>query len=280
MTDNTEIPYIITGGEAAMVPSQFMPQTAPVAALESFNFVIHTGAFHGPEHYRALSQALQALGHTAIIPNVQSDDITATYDTDTDVAQNAIGDETRLVLAGHSRGVEVAVRLLSRIELSRVIGVIIFNSGGPRDYHPLPRADGKPHLARHTQAFVDGIKPVQGLELDEYDYDTFHNVLAQDVTDEQTLKMAQHYLRRQRRPKINEAALPVMPPEIPVDFLLGDQDKVLNNEPAEAVAREYFGTEPYYIPGSHSPFLSNPAMLADLFTKRAALLKLRRIGSN
>lgn len=280
MTDNIEIPHITTGREAAMVPSQFMPQTAPVAASESFNFVIHTGAFHAPGHYRGLGNELRALGHTATIPNIKSYDTAATYDTDTDIAQQAVGNQTRLVLAGHSRGVEVAVRLLSRIELSRVIGVIIFNSGGPRDFQLQPRSDGNPYLPRHTQAFLSGVKKVPGFELDVYDHAIYHSVLAQDVTDEKTLAAAQLNLRSQRRPKVNEAPLPAMPPEIPVDFLLGTRDLVLNNDTAAAVSREYFGTEPEDIPSDHSPFLSKPAWLAENFVKRAALLELRRVSSN
>ena len=59
-------------------------------------------------------------------------------------------------------------------------------------------------------------------------------------------------------------------PPTPQSVVLTSDDRVLNREWAVAAARERLaGQEPVLLPGSHSPFLSRPADLADVLADEA-----------
>ena len=53
-------------------------------------------------------------------------------------------------------------------------------------------------------------------------------------------------------------------PSVPCTFVICNEDRMLGRKWAERVARDRLGAELIELPGSHSPFLSRPAALADV----------------
>ena len=52
-------------------------------------------------------------------------------------------------------------------------------------------------------------------------------------------------------------------PEVESTYVLCTDDRIVSPEWSRRAARERLGVEPIELPGSHSPFLSRPAALAD-----------------
>ena len=52
-------------------------------------------------------------------------------------------------------------------------------------------------------------------------------------------------------------------PDVPSTYILMTEDRAVGPEWSRRVARERLGSDAIELPGSHSPFLSRPAVLAD-----------------
>jgi pimeloyl-ACP methyl ester carboxylesterase len=58
-------------------------------------------------------------------------------------------------------------------------------------------------------------------------------------------------------------------PSVPCTSVICSEDRVLGREWAERIARDRLGAELVELPGSHSPFLSRPAAVADVLLRVA-----------
>jgi len=59
-------------------------------------------------------------------------------------------------------------------------------------------------------------------------------------------------------------------PAAPFAVVLTDDDRVVNSSWAATTAKEWLGRDAVVMPGSHSPFLSHPAELADVLVEVGA----------
>jgi pimeloyl-ACP methyl ester carboxylesterase len=245
-----------------------------------YTFVLIHGAWFTPRHWKPLEHQLHLRGHRTISPDLPAGDVMATFDDDAAAVEDAIGDEDNLFPVTHSRGVETLPRFLKRLDdLNHVIGATILSSGGPRDFKLKPLYPGEPELARHTDEFLAGIRsgPEEGLTT--LDAEMAKNVILHDVTSERLVQRAVHNFRAQRTPTPNEAYLPELPPELPVFFVIGLYERVLELERARRAGQQLgSNVEVIEFPSGHAPQLSQPAKLAELLIRQANTAKHRRVS--
>jgi pimeloyl-ACP methyl ester carboxylesterase len=58
------------------------------------------------------------------------------------------------------------------------------------------------------------------------------------------------------------------PPEVPCRYILGARDRILEPAWARRAVPERLGIQPIELPTGHSPFLAQPAALADVLVRR------------
>jgi pimeloyl-ACP methyl ester carboxylesterase len=59
-------------------------------------------------------------------------------------------------------------------------------------------------------------------------------------------------------------------PDTPVEYILGQEDRVISPDWSRHTARQRLGVTARELPGGHSPFLARPAALADELLSAAA----------
>ncbi len=108
---------------------------------------------------------------------------------------------------------------------------------------------------------------------DEHGRDMFDNQTARrvffDDCDDEVAAWAVSQLRPQgSRPFTEPSPLPDWP-DAPSEVVLTDDDRAVSSSWAVGAASGWLGHEPLMLPGSHSPFLSRPAALADVLVELA-----------
>ena len=90
-----------------------------------------------------------------------------------------------------------------------------------------------------------------------------------DDCDDEVAAWAVSQLRPQgSRPFTEPSPLPDWP-DVPSEVVLTDDDRAVSSSWAVGAASGWLGHEPLMLPGSHSPFLSRPAALADVLVELA-----------
>lgn len=243
---------------------RFMPERIPSTYTAPDNsepkvFALIHGAWHSPEHWSYLKNALEELGHIAICPDLPSADPGATYDDDTDAVIEAIDPYENIFLVSHSRGIEVIPRILQKQERTRFVGAAILNSGGPRDISLKESTE----LPRYTEEFIEGIVDV-GSGLTEFDRLKAIQVFYNGIKNHSKLRFALDKLRPQRLPCESEGPTPDLPDNLQPLWLLGNNDQVHCRERAMRVAKEWGHAYLLEINSDHSPQISKPKTLSQL----------------
>ena len=253
--------------------------TAPLTAVP-YTIPIAGGAFHTPEHYVPFSYELERRGHTTINPDFDSGDVASSFEKDAEVFVESLGDADRLFFFVHSRGIERFARAIPKIDPKRIIGGIVITSAGPHGLLVPPAHAGELPQPRYKPLLETGVSDVAP-RLQAYDRNvapkTFYSELPNDVAT-----WAAGLMVKQRVVSVVESPIPPMPADIPIYYVLGDRDEVINNARAERVPKLWLGPDAapaIYIDSGHSPFLERIPYLADLVIEKATLaeaIKLNR----
>lgn len=223
-------------------------------------FVLVHGAWHDAWCWTLLTPELEDRGHKVIALDLPGDDPDATFDDYAEVVVGGLSHATGdVVLVGHSLGGLTIPLVAARCPLSRLIylcalvpvpGVCFIDQLTSEDMVDLGYIAGLDELdSRGRRGWVD-------------------EQLARDFMyadcDPGTTKQAIARLRRQAQtPYLRPCSLTAFP-ETPATYVVCADDRLVKPAWAKGVARERVGANLVELPGSHSPFLSRPADLAQV----------------
>jgi pimeloyl-ACP methyl ester carboxylesterase len=220
-------------------------------------FALIPGACHGSWCWEFVDAELVARGHTAIPVDLPCDDPTAGFDRYVQVTLAAVADAgPDLVLVAHSLGAHTAVRAAA---VRPVAGLLFVCGVIP------PRAGER----NHDEPEMEAPGAFDGLAVDDENrfwfpdpadaIDCFFHDCPLDLA-----AWAATQLRRQSRTPHAELGELVGPPEVPCVSIVCEDDRVASAAWGRWAARErLLGAPVVELPGSHSPFLSRPAVLTD-----------------
>jgi pimeloyl-ACP methyl ester carboxylesterase len=213
------------------------------------------GAYHGAWCWAHLVPELESRGLQVVAPDLPCDDPAAGLAEYAATVRAAIGDRDDVVLVGHSLGGMTIPLVAAHRPVRRMIFLCSVPTG------PGPALDGQ-LAGMVTPEFLAAPRfhDADGREL-------LANQAARqlffDDCDEAVACWAVAKLRPQSpRPLVEPSPLANWP-DVPQTVILSADDRVVRASWAEPAARQRLaGRDPVVLPGSHSPFLSRPAVLA------------------
>ena len=220
------------------------------------------GAYHGSWCWAHLVPELESRGVDVVAPDLPCDDPEAGLDEYAATVEAALGERDDVVLVGHSLGGMTIPLVAAHRPVRRMIFLCSVPTG------PGPALEGQ-LAGMVTPEFLAAPR--------------FHDAGGREVLTNQAARQlffddceeavawwAVAMLRPQSpRPLIEPSPL-VDWPDTPQTVILSRDDRVVRASWAEPAARQRLdGRNPVVVPGSHSPFLSRPAVLADLLAAEA-----------
>jgi pimeloyl-ACP methyl ester carboxylesterase len=222
-------------------------------------FALVHGAWHGAWCWERLTPELEARGHRVVAPDLPSDDPTATFITYADVVEDAIAGEDDVVLVGHSLAGNTIPLVAERRPVSRLVYLCAVV--------PIPGRSFNETVGIERDTFVHGYQA--GLIADDQgrsiwvDEDIARQTFYADC-DERDAHAAFERLRPQSTAPYDVPCPLDAFPAAPRTYILCTEDRIANPEGSRRVARERLDAPLVELPGSHSPFLSRPAALAEV----------------
>jgi pimeloyl-ACP methyl ester carboxylesterase len=220
------------------------------------------GAFHGGWCWDRLVPELRSRGFETVAPDLPCDDPAAGIDEYAAVIEMAIQGHDDVVLVGHSLGSLTIPLVASHRPVRRMVFLCSVPTG------PGPAIEGQ--LSEMVSpAFVSAARFHDG-EGREVLGNSDARQLFFDDCSEADANWAVSMLRPQSpRPLVEPSPLGHWP-DVDQAVVLTTDDRVLNQKWAIAAGRARLaGAEPVLLPGSHSPFLSRPAALAEVLAASA-----------
>jgi pimeloyl-ACP methyl ester carboxylesterase len=218
------------------------------------------GAWHGGWCWERLVLELEARGHSVVAPDLPCEDVEAGVSVYAAVVSEALGDATEdVVLVGHSLGGITIPLVAARRPVRRLVYLCALVARPGR-----PVSDAFPE---EPSVFAPG-----------FGASNVHDELGRSSWSEREAAIEQLYgdaprdlaeaafarLRRQAQAPSTEPCPLDRLPDVPCTYVLATEDRAISPEWSRHVAHDWLGVEPIELPGSHSPFLSRPAELAEL----------------
>jgi pimeloyl-ACP methyl ester carboxylesterase len=227
------------------------------------------GAYHGAWCWDRLVPELHTRGFETVAPDLPCDDATAGLPEYAAVIEGAIGDRRDVVLVGHSLGSLSIPLVASRRPVRRLVFLCSVPTG------PGPAIDGQlSEMVSPAFGSASRFHDEQGREVLESGAARY--LFFDDCSDADANWAVSRLRPQSPRPLVEPSPL-VEWPDVDQGVVLTTDDRVLNEKWAIAAARARLaGGEPVLLPGSHSPFLSRPAALADILAAEARRQPSRR----
>jgi pimeloyl-ACP methyl ester carboxylesterase len=230
-------------------------------------FALVHGAWHGDWCWGSLPKRLAAAGHTTVASNLPCDDPAAGWVSYRDVVLRDLDAvEGNVILVGHSLGGCVVPLVASERPVSLIVLLCSFP---PAPGQSLDEAVADAPDLTDPQA---AIWRTSRDERDRHvwpDFETAYYAMYHDC-DPAAARSTYDQLRPQAHTPFADPWPLKKWPNVPVASIVCAADRMGNPALLAKVAREAFGVEPVELPGSHSPFLSEPVALADALVNLAA----------
>jgi alpha/beta hydrolase family protein len=218
------------------------------------SFVLIPGAGGAAWYWHRLVPELRARGHEAVPVDLPAGDASAGLAEYADTVVAAVGDRTDVVLVAQSMGGLTAPLVARRVPVRMVV---MLNAMTPRagesggEWWTTTGQDRAAAEAARSQGFDPG-DPAQLF---------FHDVPAPVVAE----AMAAGAPDQSATPFVDPwpGPDPVFPPELPVRFLQGRDDRLFPLEFQRKTVRDRLDLDLDEMPGGHLLALSRPAELAD-----------------
>ena len=217
------------------------------------------GAWHGAWCWQYLAEELDARGFASITPELPIDDAAAGLAEYANTVIDELGDADDVVLVGHSMG-SLVVPLVAA---ARPVRGMVFLCSVPLVPGATVGLDfGKMVTAEVTSA--PRFRDETGREM--FDNQTACSVFFHDCDDDLAAWAVSRLRPQGSRPFTEPTPLRDWP-EAPSEVVLTEDDRAVNSSWAVGAAAGWLGHDPVMLPGSHSPFLSRPAALADVLVE-------------
>jgi pimeloyl-ACP methyl ester carboxylesterase len=224
-------------------------------------FVLIPGAGSDPRIYGATIEALRALGHDAIAPELPLHDQHATPSDHAAAVAGAVPDGAELVVVGQSLGAFAAPLVAARVPVACLVLIA--------PMIPKPGETGGEWWGntRHEEAISDVLQ--RHGPMNAWGPEAFAEVFLHDVDPQ----VARDNERFNGAPGAGMFAEP-WPlkawPEVPTHVLVPRADRLFPREFQRRVARERLDLEIDEMAGGHVPMLSRPTELAERLVELAA----------
>ena len=219
-------------------------------------FALIHGSWHGAWCWEKLTPELERRGHRAIAVDLPSDDPTATFEDYAGAAVTALGGADDLVVVGHSMGGLTIPLIAQRRPVRRLVYLAALVPEVGHSFVEQQRRDGM-----INPTYLDALTVV-GDATEWTDADLARELLYADCDDD-LFQAAFRRLRLQARHPLRQPYTPDTLPAVPSAYIVCADDRMIDPGWSRRVATERLGAELVELPGSHSPFHSRPAALAD-----------------
>jgi len=220
-------------------------------------FVLVHGGLHGSWCFELLERELRGMGHWTLAVDMPIDEPGKSVEDYADVVSTAMAGQVSEAawVVGHSLGGFV----IPRVALEREVGGLLYLCAG------LPPRTEAEHRA-NVEAFSSSDPP-------QYSWDEQERMTMSPETAARSFYSdctpdLQAWAAAKLRPQWAGAFRDFEPiarwPDVPVRAILTTEDAMLDCARYRALFQDRIGVTPAELPGSHSPFLSQPAALARL----------------
>jgi Alpha/beta hydrolase family len=222
-------------------------------------FALVHGAWHGAWCWRYVIRELDGRGHRALAMDLPNEDPRAGAEHYASVVVEALeGVDEDVVLVGHSlAGLTIPV-----VACLRPVRRLVYLSAlVPRPGAAWDEVAAEQPVFGHYQASVPAVSHPDGSAScpEERALELFYHDCPADMA-----RWAARRLRRQHWPVSQERTPLVAFPKVPANSIVCEADRAVNPVWSRAAARSVLGVEPIELDGGHSPFLAQPATLAEV----------------
>jgi hypothetical protein len=224
------------------------------------------GAWHGGWCWQYLIPELEARGHRAVAMDLPTDDPQAGAERYAATVLHALDcfDED-VVLVGHSlAGLTIpVVASLRPVRHLVYLCAIIPRPGAAWD----DVAAEQPASGRHYRSSIPALHHPDGSVScpEERAVELFYHDCPSELA-----RWAARLLRRQNW-RVSQEITPLAAfPDVPASSILCEADRVVDPTWSRAAAQRVLGVQPIELQGGHSPFLAQPARLADVLHELAS----------
>jgi pimeloyl-ACP methyl ester carboxylesterase len=206
---------------------------------------------------------LEARGHSAVAPDLPTDDPGAGAREYAGIVVDALGDCDDVVAVGHSLGgmtvpIVAAMRPVRRMVF---LGAMVPAPGEVYGEFLATQPDALTAAPPPTAYDGSGVRPPRTWEVA---LDAYYLDVPSDVA-----RRAWQRLRPQSATLFTERCPLEAWPDVPSTYILMTDDRSVSPDWSRRVARARLGVDPIELPGGHSPFLSRPGQLADVLASLA-----------
>lgn len=220
------------------------------------------GAYHGGWCWDRLVPELADRGFDTVAPDLPCDDVEAGLDDYAAVVLAALDGHDDVVLVGHSLGSLTIPVVASRRPVRRMVFLCSVPTG-------VGATIGESMGTMVRPEFMAAPRFSDGTDRDLLTPADARALFYHDCTDADAWWAVAH-LRPQAHKPLTERSPLTEWPGAASSVVLTDDDRAVEPRWAVPAAHKFVGEEPVVLPGSHSPFLSRPAELAEVLAALAA----------
>jgi pimeloyl-ACP methyl ester carboxylesterase len=221
-------------------------------------FALVHGAWHGAWCWELLVPELERRGHRTVTMDLPSEDPAATFETYADVVAAALPEEPAVVV-GHSLGGLTIPLVPARREVLKLAYLCALVPALGRSFAEQVGSEEGMLSSGYETGMSERDPEGRRTWIDpeaarEYMYADCSPDLARVAFERLRLQAGTPYLR----PFPLDAY-----PAVPATYIVCGEDRLVGPDWSRRVASEWLGADLVELGGSHSPFLSRPAELAD-----------------